>query len=125
VNNRYTYGSGTRYKHVLIAEKALGRALPKGAQIHHVDNNGKNNANNNLVICPNFSYHALLHMRTRALEACGNASWVKCVVCRTWDDRANQIAKKPKLVQYYHKRCAALYQHLRKIKSYSELNKGH
>ena len=54
-------------QHVLIAEEALGKKLPPGAKIHHVDSNGLNNEPTNLVICPSESYHKLLHSRTRAL----------------------------------------------------------
>lgn len=71
----------SRLRHVLVAEKALGRPLPDGAEVHHVDENKCNDANNNLVICPSRSYHRLLHRRMKALTACGNADWVKCWRC--------------------------------------------
>lgn len=40
-----------KYEHVHIAEKALGKAIPKGSVVHHVDENPANNAAENLVIC--------------------------------------------------------------------------
>lgn len=58
--------------HLLVAEKALGKPLPKGAQIHHVDENPKNFTNGNLVICQDMAYHRLLHMRARVVKAGGN-----------------------------------------------------
>src|SRR6185369_5011811 len=61
-------GSG-KLVHQAIVEKVLGRSLPFGVEIHHVDGDGHNNANSNLVVCPDHAYHALLHLRTRALEA--------------------------------------------------------
>jgi hypothetical protein len=101
---RRTYGSGTitksgylykvvvglrKAEHVLIAEKALGKQLPKGAEVHHVDGNGLNNNPWNLVVCPNRAYHFLLHQRQRAYEACGNADYIKCPLCKTYDKKEN------------------------------------
>ena len=59
-----------RFEHVLMAEKALGHSLPKGALVHHVDRDKANNNTKspwNLVVCPNQSYHLLLHVRARSL----------------------------------------------------------
>jgi hypothetical protein len=55
-------------EHVLFAERALGRELPDGAVVHHV--NGDPAANKtpwNLVLCPDQDYHLLLHRRAQAL----------------------------------------------------------
>lgn len=68
-------------EHVAVAEEALGHKLPTGARVHHVDYDRSNNASRNLVICPSDSYHKLLHQRTDALAACGNANWLKCWIC--------------------------------------------
>lgn len=55
-------------EHVYVAEKALGRKLPKGAQVHHIDENKANNIGTNLVICPSQAYHMLIHKRMRDLN---------------------------------------------------------
>ena len=73
-------------KHILIAEAVLGKYLPLKSVVHHVDSNPSNNSTSNLVICENNNYHKLLHQRTRALQACGNAHWRKCRVCKKYDD---------------------------------------
>jgi hypothetical protein len=77
---------GYVYEHVFIAEKALGKSLPKGVNIHHVDEDPGNNANSNLVICQDQSYHLLLHSRRDALLACGNPNWRRCTICKKYDD---------------------------------------
>lgn len=59
-------------EHRMIAERVLGRSLPSSAQVHHIDGNGRNNVNNNLVICQDMSYHRLLHVRHEVLKAGGN-----------------------------------------------------
>ena len=71
-------GHGYVFEHRLIAEKALGKYLPEKAVIHH-------HTLEQIVICQDQAYHALLHQRTRALAACGHASWLKCVHCQEYD----------------------------------------
>ncbi len=80
--------------HILVAEAALGRYLVYPEQVHHVDRNPKNNAPDNLVICQDFPYHHLLHMRTRAYEATGNPRLRKCTFCGVWDQPDNMIQRK-------------------------------
>ena len=76
-------------EHIVICEKALGKRLPKGAQIHHVDGDKSNNTPSNLVICQDQAYHSLLHVRQAARAACGNANWRRCVYCQKYDDVVN------------------------------------
>lgn len=49
-------------EHVMVAEKALGRRLKKGELVHHIDGDGQNNQNSNLLICST-GYHTRLHGR--------------------------------------------------------------
>jgi hypothetical protein len=76
-------------EHRLVAERVLGRPLPAGAVIHHVNGDKQDNRGENLVICPSHAYHALLHRRQRALETCGHADWLICPYCHKYDDPAN------------------------------------
>ena len=74
-------GGKTVYMHKLIAEKALGKPLPRGSVVHHIDSDKRNNANNNLVICQDTAYHHLLHRRQRALDATGDPKSIRCEYC--------------------------------------------
>ncbi len=80
--------------HRVIAERAVGRKLKKGECVHHVDYNQANYSNENLVICPSDSYHKLLHIRTDALLASGNANYRKCTYCKEYGDPLTMYVRK-------------------------------
>ena len=94
-------------EHVRIAERALGHALPAGALVHHADCNRSNNERSNLVICPSQAYHYLLHVRMRALDACGNPDWRRCHYCKTYDSQENLREREGR---HHHLNCKNLYQ---------------
>lgn len=74
---------GKEYRvHRYRAERALGRSIPHGVEIHHVDGD-KHNPNARLVICQNRAYHELLHVRQRVQEHGGNPDTDKiCSSCK-------------------------------------------
>jgi len=88
--------SGQIQRARLIAEKALGKFLPKKAVTHHINHIKNDDDPTNLVICENSTYHNLLHRRERALKECGNANWRKCMYCGKYDDPENMYKKPPK-----------------------------
>lgn len=70
-------------EHVVVAERAIGKRLPRGAEVHHVDENRRNNRNANLVICQDHAYHHFLHVRARIVRAGGNPNTDKvCSLCQ-------------------------------------------
>jgi hypothetical protein len=95
-----------RPEHVLVVEKALGKPLPKGAIVHHLDEDKLNNDPSNLVVCPDDAYHFLLHQRQRALDACGHADWRKCPFCKEYDAPENLHITEHNL---YHRACRSAY----------------
>lgn len=76
---------GRKREHVVVAERALGKPLPTGAVVHHIDGNGKNNDPSNLVICQDQAYHQLLHQRQRAMDACGDPNAHRCRICTNYE----------------------------------------
>lgn len=103
----HAVGRGYVLEHRLVAESALGRPLPSKAVVHHHDEIRDRNVPGNLVLCEDENYHKLLHMRMRALTACGNANAYRCTHCKGYD-RQNEItiiARKSGEIISYHRDC--------------------
>lgn len=117
---KFDYASG-RQVHVAVAERALGRRLPKGACVHHVDENRRNNDPTNLVICPDNAYHRLLHKRMAAYDACGHADWLKCPFCKQYDAPSNLVMRersgRPGNFTWHHAKCKAEHSKEKRRKS--------
>jgi lysophospholipase L1-like esterase len=119
---KYRYlviGGVSRAEHIALAEKALGHSLPPGAEVHHVDGDGWNNAPSNLVICPDRAYHFLLHARQRAMDATGDPAQRPCRRCGKYDKIENMSAEPRKegySDRYRHSACEAAYAAARRAK---------
>lgn len=77
---------GYVFEHILIAEKALGKYLPEGIEIHHLDEVKSNNSNSNLIVCQDRSYHRILHSRAKSMKATGRADLHRCSCCGEWKE---------------------------------------
>ena len=103
----YADSFGKVFKYRLEVEEAIGRYLKPEEQVHHHYNK---DGSATLVLCPDQSYHKLLHRREEALRYCGYADWEKCSFCKQYDDPKNMSITK---WHKYHKSCAAEYRRLR------------
>lgn len=71
------------YEHIVVAERALGKYLPLGAEVHHIDGDKTNNVRTNLVVCQDRDYHQFLHVRTRVVKAGGDPNTQRlCAHCK-------------------------------------------
>lgn len=114
-------------EHILVVEIVLGRFLPIESVVHHFNEIKDDNRRVNLLVCQNQAYHQELHGRLIALKECGNPDWMKCVVCKQWDDPRNMYVwrrERSGIVRAFktsrHKTCHAVHQrglyHTRKLR---------
>lgn len=96
-----------RREHILVAGRALGKPLPRGAHVHHVNHVRDDNRPENLVVCQDAAYHMLLEVRQRALVATGDPNKRKCVYCGEWDAPHNlvHLTRSARNRRSYHQAC--------------------
>ncbi len=116
----FTVDGRIKREHIAIAERALGKPLPAGAVVHHVDEDKLNNEPSNLVVCPDQSYHKLIHARMRAHEKCGHYDWLACTHCKQFDAPENLRIYHPRgRTLAFHPACNQEYQRRRRAEKRS------
>lgn len=104
-NHPRARSNGYVYKHIIDAEKALGKKLPQKCEVHH-------HTKDQLIICPDRAYHCLIHLRTRALKESNHPNYRQCYHCREWDDPENLYISPRNIV--WHRRCSNKYRKKRR-----------
>ena len=107
-NRKYIIKNGKQIPYaVIVAEGVLGKRLPLKAIVHHANGDYFNDAQSNLVICPDRVYHNLLHARMDALASCGNANWRRCNICKKYDAPENLYLRDKYGMSGWHRACHA------------------
>lgn len=80
--------------------------------MHHWDEDRSNSRPENLAIFPDEAYHNLIHMRMEAYKVCGNPNFLRCYVCKKYDDPTSLVpVRKPgrRVTTFYHSDCRNAY----------------
>lgn len=89
-------------EHHLVVEEAIGKPVPEGAVVHHIDGDVTNNEPSNLVLCEDNAYHLLLHRRQARLEATDDPDAIRCGFCGEFD---GEMYVYPNDRKGYHPEC--------------------
>lgn len=113
-------GRGYVWRSHIVAEKALGKRLPDGTIVHHINGDKQDDTPGNLVVCQDQGYHVLLHTRGRALKESGDPNKRKCSICHKYDLPQNMVRQKSR--GHAHSRCRAEYERKRMNRKRKEQN---
>lgn len=72
-------------EHIIVASRAVGRPLPAGAVVHHINGDRADNAPQNLVVFQSSNEHLEAHRKLRVLRAGGDP----------WNDRMCSCGPRP------------------------------
>lgn len=119
---RTTINNKRVLQHRYKAEQVLGRSLKGKERVHHIDYDKTNNQNNNLVICPDDSYHRLLHARTDCIKDGYNPNTHHyCTECGVYHTH-NMFPKNKSSWSGLHNMCKTSSNKKRRGKGYGKFN---
>ncbi len=107
---RKSYIGSKGFGHRERAERALGKALPPLAEVHHPDEDPWN-FHARLVICQDVAYHRLLHARMRIVKAGGNPNTDR--ICPRCNQAKPLTAFHPARRYWYCRECWLAYRRAR------------
>lgn len=93
-------------EHVVAMAIMIGRSVPKGMVVHHMDGDKRNNAPSNLMLCTQRD-HTRMHVMMRAVERCGDGWKRPCRFCGEYS-MISDMVKHGKIEGWCHFRCRQL-----------------
>jgi hypothetical protein len=109
--------NGYVFEHILVMERILNRSLLPGETTHHIDENKGNNEPGNLILFSTPGSHISYHNRLQAFKMCGYWDWLRCPICKQYDDPQNiSIYNKGGYISGRHSNCFNNYRKELKLK---------
>jgi hypothetical protein len=106
---------GSVYEHTLVVERVIGRCLPKGACIHHVNGDPTDNRTCNLLVCPGRAYHKEIHRKMRVRAAGGNP-WADRMCGRCGPRPSREFGRVASGFRAVCRRCAVISEAERRVR---------
>lgn len=120
---KFSIGNGEDYHvHRYVAEQAIGRKLKNRESVHHLNYDKSDCRRQNLIVCPDDSYHRLLHARTDVLlDGYHPDVDAYCSGCKTYHPK-QEFPKSKLRWNGVHNMCKTTSNEYRRAKKYSKFD---